>query len=88
MFGSDRRVHKQLLDTINRLGTEETTVPGEEGTGAAAGGPLLLLTHRPRYPRERWFFKKLCSTWYGCPPFHTTPHARVRDDESKRLRRL
>jgi len=62
-------------------------VPGEEGTGVAAGGPLLLLTHRPRYPRERWFFKKLCSTW--CVPLfthHHSPCARRREQEAMQIR--
>jgi hypothetical protein len=58
VFGNDRRVHKQLLQTINSLGD------GCNCEGSDCGvGPLLLLTHKPRYPSERWFFKRLCSEW-------------------------
>ncbi len=58
VFGSDRRVHKQLLQTINSLGTSCI----KEGSGCDAR-PLLLVTHKPRYPSERWFFKRLCRDW-------------------------
>eukprot|EP01043_Picozoa_sp_COSAG02_P068888 COSAG02_NODE_11599_length_1691_cov_2.157035_1_plen_293_part_00 len=58
VFGSDRRVHKQLVQTINSLGASCV----EEGSGCDAR-PLLLLTHKPRYPSERWFFKRLCRDW-------------------------
>ena len=58
VFGSDRCVHKYLLQTINTLGDGCNC----EGSDCGAG-PLLLLTHRPRYPTERWFFKRLCRDW-------------------------
>lgn len=60
VFGSDRRVHKHLLRTINCLGDTSSC----KGEGSEYGaGPLLLLTHKPRYPTERWFFKRLCKDW-------------------------
>ena len=62
VFGSDRRVHKQLLQTINTLGDSDQS-EGEGEDGGYGAGPLLLLTHKPRYPTERWFFKRLCRDW-------------------------
>ncbi len=50
VFGADRRMHELLLATILALSNAAT---------------LLLLAHKPRYPTERRFFRKLAQDFDG-----------------------
>lgn len=50
VFGADRGVHELLLATILALSNAAT---------------LLLLAHKPRYPTERRFFRKLAQDFDG-----------------------